>query len=296
MNILQLTDHVKTFGNRHFHIFALGSKPTVLIEGSVSAAASVAAMQLKKEDTTDSLNRLVIMHAHFDHVCGTQVLLRHFPQLKVAASSIAKDILQNPKILRHFTSEDLSTAQMLRQKGMAEDNVPKFKPEPIRVDEIIQEDTIWKFEPRLSLQFYSAPGHSPCSMAAYLPEEEVLFTSDAAGFFNNDLDIFPLFFEDYDKYFQTINRLSQLPVSILAGGHNNILQGAKQVKEFWVKTKAITEKTREKIVTALKKGQTEQEVAEQLFNECYIDNMRVYSDNNMRICCDYLVKRAKATI
>lgn len=291
---VRLTDRVTVLGNRHFHIYAVGDNPAVWLEGAVSAVVPTVARQMQSGFAKGTVSHLVIMHAHFDHVCGIPGLLRLFPGARVAASAIARKVLQRPKVVNHFFTEDAAMTRLLHSEGLLAGE-PAPAASTIDVVQVIDDGERWEIAPGVSLQFYHAPGHSPCSIVAYQPEGEVLFSSDCAGFPIDDKHLFPIFFESYEKYIGTIQRLADLPIQILAGAHEQIIQGPKQVREFWNLARIEAEKVREKITELLQKGLDQQAVADQLFSHYYAGNLRIYSEQNIRLCCNLLVRRVKET-
>ncbi|AGL00934.1 MBL fold metallo-hydrolase [Desulfoscipio gibsoniae] len=293
---MYLTEQITVLGNRHFRIYAVGKNPAVLLEGAVSAVVPAVAGQVQSSDIAPSINHLVIMHAHFDHVCGMPGLRQLFPGARVAASAKARDVLQRSKVVAHFFAEDAAMTRVLCNEGYLTETAGIAAPATIDVDDVIEDGMCWEPSPGVRLQFYHAPGHSPCSLVAYLPEGEVLFSSDCAGFPIDNNRLFPIFFESYEKYVSTINRLADLPVSILAGAHEQIIQGSKQVREFWNLARTEAEWAREKIILLLQKGLDEMSVVEELFEYYYTGNLRIYSEQNIRLCCSLLVRRVKETI
>ncbi|WP_347490678.1 MBL fold metallo-hydrolase [Desulfoscipio sp. XC116] len=291
---MRLTDQVTVLGNRHFRIYAVGDNPALLLEGAVSAVVPTVAGQMQNDVVAPSISHLVIMHAHFDHVCGIPGLRQLFPGVRVAASARARDVLQRSKVVKHFFAEDAAMTQVLRSEGLLT-GTPGTAAATIDVDDVIEDGVCWNPAPGVSLQFYHAPGHSPCSIVAYLSEREVLFSSDCAGFPINDKHLFPIFFESYEKYVDTINRLADLPVEILAGAHEQIIQGRNQVREFWELARTEAERVREKIIGLLQKGLDEQTVADKLFAYYYTGNLRIYSERNIRLCCSLLLRRVMET-
>ena len=84
--------------------------------------------------------------------------------------------------------------------------------EQVKVDFTLDEGDSITVGDGLKLEFINAPGHSPCSLAAYLPGEHVMFISDAGGYQAPDGIMSPVFFQDYDLYLDIIKKLSNTPL------------------------------------------------------------------------------------
>ena len=90
----------------------------------------------------------------------------------------------------------------------------------IAVDRVITEGDKLDLGRGCVLQFSLLPGHSPCSMAAYLPSERVLFASDCGGYPISEDTIFPMYFAGYQDYVNSLQRLSDIEASVLAAPMN----------------------------------------------------------------------------
>lgn len=281
-------------GNRHFHLFAVGKGPAVLLEGGVSAVVPLVEDQLAQGLGPPEVSHLVIMHAHFDHVCGVPGLKELLPGVRVAGSAEARKLLQRPKIVAGFFREDAAMAEVLRGEGLLPGQ-PGPKGETIEVDQVIEDGSKWDLGPGLELYFYRAPGHSPCSLMGYLPAGEVLFSSDCAGFPIDEKRFFPIFFDGYDDYVATIQRMRELPVELLAGAHEYIVRGKQEVREQLDLARIEAERARDLICGLSRKGHTNEEIAGLLFQQCYTGHLRIYSEQNIQHCCAILTKRALAT-
>lgn len=292
---MQQIENVTVLGDRHFRIYAVGKGPAVLLEGGVSAVVPAVLKQAAAGLVPPGVSHLVVMHAHYDHVCGIPGLREIFPGATVAGSAEARKILQRAKIVTHFFKEDAATTEALRQEtGLVEKDSCSVV-DHINVERVIEDGEKWTLGPGSTLHFYRAPGHSPCSLLAYLPESEVLFSSDCAGFPVNDKCIFPIFFEGYAKYLTTIDRMRDFRAEILAGAHEQLIFGRKYVAEFLDLARSETERMKEFVSSGRKKGLGEQEIADLLFDMYYCDNLRIYSVNNIRFCCSLLVRRVLET-
>ncbi|MBF7082429.1 MBL fold metallo-hydrolase [Desulfallas sp. Bu1-1] len=291
---MRLADHVTVLGNRHFYLYAVGSGPAVILEGGVSAVVPAVAKQAETAVSPGEVGHLVVMHAHFDHVCGIPGLRKIFPNARVAGSAEAGKVLRRSKIVARFFREDAAVTGAMREQGLLE-GPPGPAAETMEIDREINDGEKWDLGQGVTLYFYHAPGHSPCSIMAYLPGGEVLFSSDSAGFPISDNRLFPIFFAGYGDYLKTIDRMRELPVQILAGAHEQIVRGREQVRRFLDLARAEAERLRETVVDARRRGLDVQATAGLLFEQYYTGNLLIYSEQNIRLCCEILTRRSLET-
>ncbi|MDL2321605.1 MBL fold metallo-hydrolase [Desulfosarcina sp. OttesenSCG-928-B08] len=278
----KLADHTLVLGNDHFRHFLVGEDQDLMIECGVTASARLFVKQLA-DAGGHGPDKLLAMHAHFDHVCGIPELKRHFPKAEVLASPMAAKVLDNPKVIRGFFDQD-------RQIPGADTGELPWQ-DRIAVDRTVTGGESIVLKDGSILELMDAPGHSPCGLAAWYERDRVLFVSDALGFQSSDEMIFPVFFHDFHAYMDTIDRLGTYPAEILAFPHERIW-GGKDVAAVFSRALTTAQKIRDEVIAAADKGQDLPELEKVLFNRVYQGNLRIYSPENIRLCVNLLVRRS----
>ncbi|MGD9878414.1 MBL fold metallo-hydrolase [Desulfococcus sp.] len=284
---IQLTDHVTVFGNEDFRHYLVGEYQDMLIECGVTASAARFAEQLS-DAGRDAPDKLLVMHAHFDHVCGIPELKRRFPNAEVLASSAAARVLDNPKVIAGFFDQDRKVAGY-PETGASGANAGCS--ERIAVDRIVNGGDRIALKGGEHLELIAAPGHSPCGLAAWFEKDRVLFVSDALGFQISDDMIFPVFFHAYQAYIETIERLGKYPAEVLAFPHERIWRG-KDVKAVFERALFAARNVREEIVSAADEGRDLSGLKAVLFDRFYRGKLQIYTPENIRLCVDLLVRRS----
>ncbi|NPV26060.1 MAG: MBL fold metallo-hydrolase [Firmicutes bacterium] len=288
----QLTDNVRCLGNRHFNFFIVGQKEAALIECGVTGAVVNFYQQWQSAVLQPEIRYLIAMHAHFDHVCGIPALRKMFPTAAVAASPHAQKVMGKPTVMENFFAQDEQMVQVLMKEG--------FLPEPVRVppaqtiivDYLLEDGDTLYLRTGIKLEIIAAPGHSPCSLAAYLPADKVMFLSDAAGFQISDTEIFPIFFQGYELYVETIKRLMGYPTNVLGIAHERIWTG-NDIEIFYKRALEAAQNAFKEIREMTEAGLQEAEMKDRLFNRYYQGNLRIYTPENIHTCIDLLIKRVQ---
>ncbi len=286
----QLTEHVTVFGSGHFRHYLVGEYQDVLIECGVTASANHFAKQLS-DSGRHAPDKLLVMHAHFDHVCGIPELKRHFPDAEVLASPAAAKVLDNPKVVARFFDQDRQIAGCLETEVSGADAGRSPRQKRIAVDRTVSGGDRIALKGGGNLELIAAPGHSPCGLAAWFEKDRVLFVSDALGFQISDDTIFPVFFHAYRPYIETIERLAKYPADVLAFPHERIWQG-KDVKTVFSRALSASRDVREEVVSEAGKGRDLSDLKQMLFDRFYRGNLRIYTPENIRLCVDLLVRRS----
>jgi glyoxylase-like metal-dependent hydrolase (beta-lactamase superfamily II) len=289
---VQLSENVILLGNRHFNYFLVGKKEAAIIECGVSGGVYSFQRQWEKLPQKPEVKYLVAMHAHFDHVCGIPALQKMFPGAVLLASSPAEAVLKKAKIMGNFFTQDEKMLDLLADEGIIPRGLQSPNVTEIALDKLIAEGDEIKLGGDLNIKVLDAPGHSPCSLACYLPTEQVMFISDACGFQISDEDIFPVFFQAYDIYLETIKRLMSYPSKLLAIPHERIWTGGN-IELFYRRALRSAEQAFNKTRDLLDQGWEDEKIEKELFARYYKGSLKIYTPENIQQCVQILLRRVK---
>jgi len=291
----QLTENVKLFGNGFCNYYVVGQEEAALIECGTSAGAQIFAGQWAALEDKPDIKYIVVLHSHFDHVCGIPMLKELFPDALVVGSSPAQKVLSKEKAMASAFNSDLYVSKSYLQAGFISEEPEAPACNTIPVDVVVGEGDQLLLGDTLKLDILEAPGHSPCSLAVYLETEQILFASDAAGYKTGPGEISPVFFQDYDSYIATLNRFKGLPIKTLAMAHGDIIQG-DEVAQFLDETIKAAEEAFAFIKTALEAGEDEEQVGQKVFERYYKGGMGYYPPDIMYSTMKLLVKNVQAKL
>jgi glyoxylase-like metal-dependent hydrolase (beta-lactamase superfamily II) len=287
----QLSKNVKVFGNGYFNFYLVGNKEAILIECGTRAAAQIFSHQWNQLHNKPHVKYILVLHSHFDHVCGLPVLKKMFPDAKVVASTAAQKLLSREKIVKeHFRNDVLVSERYLEEGFISETPAMDIMTE-IDIDITVGEGDSIEIEPGLKLNIIDAPGHSPCSIAAYLENDQIMFVSDAVGFISSSGEITPIFFQDYSLYVDTINKLLSFPTKIVAGAHGSIATG-EEACQLYQKSLASAKLVSKLINNELNSGVEENTLTNKLYERYINDGLIYYPKEIMMGSMNLLIKRA----
>ncbi|MCU0596317.1 MAG: MBL fold metallo-hydrolase [Desulfobacterota bacterium] len=213
----KVTERITLLGAPELCLYHVdGGGESVLIGGGMAHLAPQILPQVESfRIDVKKIRRLIILHTHFDH-CGLVPYLKNlWPWMKIAASEQGKSCLSDPNLTQHVAG--LNQAMIVRD-GLEQAAARLcFEFTGIEVEEILKEgDRLVCGD--LTIEILEVPGHSSCSIAAYVPEEKALFASDALGVHYPGL-VFAAGNSNFDLFETNVRRLAGFDVEAVLLEH-----------------------------------------------------------------------------
>ncbi|MBN2569339.1 MAG: MBL fold metallo-hydrolase [Deltaproteobacteria bacterium] len=222
-NAGKVCDHLWHLGGKDSSIYLVeGDNESIIIGGGSSYIIPEVLQQFEEFSIDESkITKLLILHTHFDHIGIVPFLKRRSPKLELFASSSGWKTLDNPQIV---TITNKFSRQTIKNVGMSE---------ACAHYDIDWRDDIsgraisegYRFDlGNIEIEIYDTPGHSPCSLSAYIPKCQALFPSDSAGIPFEDTIII-MANSDFSLYQKSLEKLSILTTDYLCSEHYGYLTG-----------------------------------------------------------------------
>ncbi len=283
----KLTDGLWVLGNYYFNLYAVkGEQAIALIEVGVSAVVDSVMSQLDALRLSPSF--LIVTHPHSDHITGLEGLQQKYPQALVAIGKGARDFLMHPKAMANLIVEDGHMSDFLAAHNLPPGRPPVQEP-PSLENALVAQDGDEMDLGGLTLRFLSIKGHSPGKIVVHIPEIEALILSDSLGFRFPGRGVFPLFLTSYAEYVEGLDRLESLQPRIVGVAHQGPLLG-DEISAAFHQSRTRAEEMRNRI---LNDSRPDNEIAAEIFQEFYKDELKMYTEDNIMTCAKLLVKRAR---
>ncbi len=290
-----ITDNVMVLGNGFFNFYIVGKQEAALIECGTSAAVELFKKDWFNLKEKPQIKYIVAMHAHFDHVCGIPALKELFPEAKIVASEPGKNILARERVIKAMLAGDAITTDAYIKHQLLEKRPADRDVTAINIDMTVKDGDYLQLDNGLQLKMLTTPGHSPCSISAYLADEQIMFVSDAVGYRNKAGELAPTFFQDYDQYINSILKLQAYPTKVLGVAHGDIPLN-EDAELFYQDSLSVAKEAFTTIKTKLENNYSEQELAEELFNQYIKDALALYPPDMMLGSMYSLIKNVKTRL
>jgi glyoxylase-like metal-dependent hydrolase (beta-lactamase superfamily II) len=207
----------------------------------------------------ESIEHVVILHAHFDHVGVVPYLKRNRPDIRIYASARGWEVLANPKAVSVIN--EFSEKVRRRMKG-SEDPLAGMDwtwRDDVKGETLAQGDCL-DIGGR-QVRFFETPGHSSCSISAWVPESKVLFPSDAVAIPYRDEYIIAVG-SSFEKYLASLDKLAGLDARMICADHYGCIAG-DEAREYIGQTRDATAQMMDRMRRALQtEGNIEQAARE----------------------------------
>ena len=218
-----VTERILLLGRRESCVYLLkGNDEYVLLGGGMVHIVPDLLNQLNEFGIgEDKIKRIIILHSHFDHCGIVPFFKKRWPWATVTASEKAKSLLSTPKVIESIA---YLSNKLIEQYGVEKEaEALELTFTGIEVEEVAGEGDVIACGDR-SIRILEVPGHSTCSIAAYVPEEKALFASDAGGIPKGD-KIFSAANSNFDLYQKNLQRMAELEIEFYFTEHQGNMAG-----------------------------------------------------------------------
>lgn len=261
----KINDHIEMLGSAEIPFYLVKGKEWAIIDAGVSAAVPLLFEQFKNyPEIQNKLKYLILTHSHFDHTGALPALLFKFPQVKVLASEVTKEVFSKPKALEYIKGMNSAIAKFA---GIELDKICP-KDVPYRVDRTIKEPDEIDLGDNLLLKVYNAPGHSRCSLVLFLLPDKALFSGEAIGFYNQKDQILPEALSSFSDYINSLKKASELNPDIICLPHGGVLTN-DDAKNYFTLALSCTMKFQDELKAKIKSSKTDDEILNEMSDKYY---------------------------
>ena len=265
----KVSEEIEYLGTTDMCVYLLKGREYMFIEGGMSYVVPTLLRQLDERGFDQSkITKFLILHSHFDHCGVVPFFKRRLPQIEVLASARTKEVYGKEKAI-HFIRE--RNRAMIEYYGMQREAAEfNLDFDEIPVDRVIKEGDRVDLGNGLTVEFSEVPGHSSCSIAAYVGKIKALFASDAAGIPNERGIIYPIGNENFTQFQGSLAKLNEYDVEILCAARNGVFMG-KDGREFISKTMRAAEQLRQEVIKRFGETGDRERVTTELCDRIYAE-------------------------
>jgi glyoxylase-like metal-dependent hydrolase (beta-lactamase superfamily II) len=265
----KVTERLWFLGREESGVYLLeGNDGSMILSGGMSYIVPDLLGQFEEFGIDEEwIKKLLILHAHFDHVGMVPFLKRRHPEIQIYASQRGWEILQMDKAIHTINEFSRTVTRRVGKEEVystfdldwREDISGKVVREGDRID-----------LGGLEVSILEIPGHSSCCIAAYVPNLKLLFPTDGGGI-PFDQTIITSGNSNYTKYQGSLERLKGLPVEYYCADHYGYVTG-EEAREFISKTIEMASRKRTLMEEVYRSTRDVDIAAQKLVSSFYDEN------------------------
>ena len=240
-----------------------GSKSSVLISAGLSYILPDIFRQITDWGISKrQIDHVIILHAHFDHVGIVPYLKRNWPLLTIHASSRGWNVLGNPKAISVMNEYTLKVCRRVRGNTDVLTTLDWQWRNDVQ-GEILRQNSCIDLGDR-QIEIHETPGHSSCSISAYVPQLKVLFPSDAVAIPYRDEYVVAAG-SSLEAYQKSLDKLAMLDIKMLCADHYGYITEA-EATQYIAQSKNAAGKMIDRLQQTLHRENRVEKAAAQLVN------------------------------
>jgi glyoxylase-like metal-dependent hydrolase (beta-lactamase superfamily II) len=215
----------------------------------------------------DKIGKLLILHAHFDHVGIVPFLKRRIRKMEVYASVRGWEILRMEKAVQTINQFSRMVAKRMGKEEVFSTFDLEWR-DDVTGKKVVEGDQIDLGG--LAVKLLEIPGHSSCAVAAYVPEMKALFPTDGGGIpFSRT--IVASGNSNYTRYQESLEKLSGLEVAYYCADHYGYVTG-EEARDFIPRTIEAAKEERRRIERVYRETGDVDRAARRLVSSFYDEN------------------------
>jgi len=258
---------IEYLGRQEMNVYLLKGKEYMIVEGGMSYIVPDMLRQFQERGIDmNRITRLLLLHSHFDH-CGIGPFFKHrLPSLRIIGSRRSQELYRKEKVIQFIRDRNREMIRFFKmEKEAAELNLDFDR---MAVDEAVGEGDAIDLGEGVEVRIIEMPGHSSCSIAAYVPSLKALFPSDAGGIPGEGEEIFPSGNEDFILYQKSLEKLGPLDVEVVCLARNGAFLG-QDARDYISRSAEEAEKMRLEIIRQFQGAADPEEKLARLARERY---------------------------
>ena len=213
------------------------------------------------------ITKLLMLHAHFDHIGAIPFLKRRNLSLEVYASTRGWEILRMPKALATINKFGRDVAVHMGFEEVYSQYDVEWGND-ISGKTVVEGDHLG-VKPLEGI-LYETPGHSSCSVSFYVPSIKALFPSDGGGIPYKEM-IIASGNSNFTKYQESLEKLKDLEVEFLCADHYGYIIG-DEAKHYIRKSIQTARARRSEMEEVYLQSRDMEVAARELVERFYRDN------------------------
>ncbi len=233
----------------------VGNGKTALYDTGMAYCGNELVQNIKRELGEKPLDYILLSHSHYDHLGALTYVKQAWPNVIVVAGAHAKLVLEKPNALALIRKLSVTAANEYSGKAPVEDL--DYHDEDMKIDLAVEDGQIIDFGDT-KIKAILTPGHTRCSVAYYIIEDQVMFASETTGVLAGHT-VQPVILTGYKDTMDSIEKCRKYPCQRIFNPHHGQISD-KIVSQYWDMSKEAMEDCMGFVRSLVQSGATREEI------------------------------------
>lgn len=234
----------------------LGEEKVALYDCGMAYCADKLLWNIKAILGDRAIDLIVLSHTHYDHVGALAYIRKAYPNTTVYSASHGKKVFEKEGALRLMRKLSYEALEMFEPGSK---RILDYEDKDMYADIALLDGDEIDLGGGTSIVAITAPGHTKCSIAYYLPKEKVMFPSESTGVMCNYGELKPSILTSYLDAIASVEKCSKFDVKHIITSHYGYIED-KDAKKYWAWGYEGLEKGKNLIVTMHEAGHSKDEI------------------------------------
>jgi glyoxylase-like metal-dependent hydrolase (beta-lactamase superfamily II) len=265
----KIYDNLWFLGREESCVYLLeGTQESMLISAGMSYLVPDILAQLEDFEVDERrIKKILILHAHFDHVGIVPFFKRRHPDVEIYGSARAWELLKTPKVIETINRFSREVAKRMGREGVYAKYDLDWRKD-IAGTAVHEGDRLDLGA--MEVRIYETPGHSSCSITAYAPTLQALFASDGGGIPFKE-SIITSGNSNFTEFQRSLEKLRDLKVRYVCADHYGYIAG-DEAPQFIGRAIGLAGKNRARMEEAYRRTGSIEAAARDMVEAFYKDN------------------------
>jgi glyoxylase-like metal-dependent hydrolase (beta-lactamase superfamily II) len=194
----------------------IGEKYSAIFDCGMAYCAGLTIQNVKNALKGRPLDYLFITHTHYDHIGALPFFRKEWPLLRLVTSHAGAAVLLKDTPRRVIRELSITAANEYNAKVDT-----AYSDDDFHADVIVKEGDIIPLG-ELSVKILETPGHTRDALSFFIPELELLITSESTGILLPDDNVYPLYLTSFNDTVSSIEKCRKMPYKLLSLPHKGI--------------------------------------------------------------------------